>query len=78
MVEHAIIDKKVRIGEKAHIGKVCPQPAITMVGKSCRISPEVVIEQGVIIGPDVIETDFEETTVREGGYLQTKREPFDV
>lgn len=78
VVEHAIIDKKVRIGEKAHIGKVCPQPAITMVGKSCRISPEVVIEQGVIIGPDVIETDFEETTVREGGYLQTKREPFDV
>ncbi|OGO36317.1 MAG: glucose-1-phosphate adenylyltransferase [Chloroflexi bacterium RBG_16_57_11] len=78
VVEHSIIDKKVRIGEKVRIGKVCPQPAITMIGKSSRISPGMVIEQGVIIGPDVIESDFVDTTVREGAYLQTKREPFDV
>jgi glucose-1-phosphate adenylyltransferase len=78
VIEHSIIDKKVRIGENVQVGKASPQPAISMVGKSSRISPGMVIEQGVIIGPDVIETDFTENTVREGGYIQTKREPFDV
>jgi glucose-1-phosphate adenylyltransferase len=78
VVEHSIIDKKVRVGEKARVGKVCTQPAITMIGKSSRISQGMVIEQGVIIAPDVVESDYADTTVREGAYLQTKREPVDI
>jgi glucose-1-phosphate adenylyltransferase len=78
VVEHAIVDKKVHIGEKAHVGAVRPEPQITMIGKSSRIGPGVVIEQGVIIGPDVIESDFSGTTVPTGTYLPTKRAPFDI
>ena len=78
VVEHAIIDKKARIGEKARVGAARPEPAITMIGKSSRVGPGMVVEQGVIIGPDVIETDYSETTVRAGTYLQTKRAPFDI
>jgi hypothetical protein len=32
----------------------------------------------VIIGPDMVEGDYPENTVREGAYLQTKREPFEI
>jgi glucose-1-phosphate adenylyltransferase len=78
VIEHSIIDKKVRIGENTRIGKACPQPAVTMIGKSSRIRPGMVVEQGVIIAPDVVETDFTDTTVREGAYLQTSREPFEI
>jgi glucose-1-phosphate adenylyltransferase len=78
IVEHTIIDKKVHIGEKAHVGAVHPEPAITMIGKSSRVGPGMVVEQGVIIGPDVIESDYSDTTVRAGTYLQTKRAPLDI
>jgi glucose-1-phosphate adenylyltransferase len=78
VVEHAIIDKKVYIGEKARVGAARPEPAVTMIGKNGRVGPETVIEPGVIIGPDVVESDYKDTTVREGAYLQTKREPFEV
>jgi len=78
VVEHAIIDKKAYIGENARVGAVRPEPSITMLGKHSRVSPGMVVEHGVIIGPDVVESDFSDTTVREGAYLQTKREPFEV
>ncbi len=78
VVEHSIVDKKARIGEKAHVGAVQLEPRITMIGKSSRVGPGMVVEQGVIIGPDVIESDYSDTTVRAGTYLQTKRAPFDI
>jgi hypothetical protein len=49
-----------------------------MLGKHSRVSPGMVVEPGVIIGPDVIESDYSDTRVREGAYIQTKREPFEV
>lgn len=78
VVEHVIVDKKVFIGENAHLGAARPEPAITMIGKHSRISPGMVVEPGVIIGPDMVEGDYPENTVREGAYLQTKREPFEI
>jgi glucose-1-phosphate adenylyltransferase len=78
VVEHVIIDKKSFIGEKARVGAIREEPAITMIGKHSRIRAGMVIEPGVIIGPDMIESDFTDTIVREGAYLQTRRTPFEV
>lgn len=78
VVEHAIIDKKARIGEKARVGAARPEPSISMIGKHSRVSPGMVIEHGVIIGPDVIESDYSASTVREGEYLQTKRLAYQI
>jgi glucose-1-phosphate adenylyltransferase len=78
VVEHSIIDKKVRIGEKARVGAVQPTLKITMIGKHSQVSPGMIVEQGVIIGPDVIESDYSASIVREGEYIQTKRLPFEI
>jgi glucose-1-phosphate adenylyltransferase len=78
VVEHAIVDKKARIGENARVGAARSEPSISMIGKNARVMPDMIIEPGVIIGPDVIESDFTTSTVREGEYLQTKRLPYQL
>ena len=78
-VEHSILDKKVKIGEQAHIGGIIPaQPAITTIGKHAEIPAGMTIEPGAIIGPDVYPDDFSTNLVRGDDYIQTKRLPYEL
>jgi glucose-1-phosphate adenylyltransferase len=80
VVERAIIDKKVSIGENARVGRMSadPQPRIAMIGKKSRIPAGYTIEPGAVIGTDVIDSDFPDSTIHEGEFITTKREAHEV
>jgi glucose-1-phosphate adenylyltransferase len=80
IVEHTISDKKAFIGEKARVGAIRAgfEPVITMIGKNSRIPPNMVVEAGAVIGPDVVETDYFSPLVRGSDYIQTKRLPYEI
>ena len=80
VVERAIIDKKVKIGEDSHVGKIVAdaQPSIAMVGKKSVVPAGYTIEPGAVIGTDVIESDYPSTTITAGEYITTKREAHEV
>ncbi len=79
-IERSIIDKKVRIGQNAHMGLIQTEgePAISMVGKHSTIPAGMVIEPGAIIATDVIPSDFASLLVRGDEYIQTKRLPNEI
>lgn len=80
VIEQAILDKKVRVGARAHIGAMRAgfEPLIPMVGKNSFIPPGMVIEPGAVIGPDVIASDYITQVVRSADFIQTKRLPYEV
>jgi glucose-1-phosphate adenylyltransferase len=75
VIERAIIDKRSHIGENAHVGGGVADPNIrlALVGKNCIVPASHVIEPEAQIGTDVIESDYEESVVRAGEYIQTRR-----
>ncbi len=74
VIEHTIMDKRVHIGENAHVGAVADSsdPAITLIGKNSQIPPRITIEPGAVIGTDVIFSDFTSDLVHSDEYIQTK------
>jgi len=80
VVERSIIDKKAKIGEKAHVGAIDPglELSISTLGKSCLVPPGMVIGAGALVGPDVAETDYPAATVVERGIVMTKRLPYEI
>jgi glucose-1-phosphate adenylyltransferase len=74
VVEHAIIDKRVHIGENSHVGAAgdSSNPSITLIGKNSQIPPRITIEPGAVIGTDIIFSDFTSDLVRSDEYIQTK------
>jgi glucose-1-phosphate adenylyltransferase len=80
IVERAILDKRVIIGKNCRIGSLAEggEPIITMVGKSSIVPPEMVLDAGSAVGPDVVPTDFPEMCVHAGQYIQTQRMPNEV
>lgn len=81
LVERSIVDKRVVLGEGARIGGFQvgdSNPLITMLGKNSLIPPDMAIEPGAIVSPDVIYSDFKSQVVRTGAFIQTARLPFDV
>jgi glucose-1-phosphate adenylyltransferase len=76
-VERSILDKRVRIGEKAVIGKIDPYSPrkIAMIGKNSHIPPGLIVEAGSVIATDVIPSDFPNTIVRGNDFIQTRRLP---
>lgn len=75
VIERAIIDKRSHIYENARIGWGVADPNIrlALVGKNCTVPAGYVIEPDAQIGTDVIESDYEESTVSAGQYIQTRR-----
>jgi glucose-1-phosphate adenylyltransferase len=75
VVERAIIDKRSHIGQNARIGGGVADPNIrlALVGKNSFVPPGYVIEPEAQIGTDVIESDYEESAIRAGQYIQTRR-----
>ena len=80
VIERSIIDKRVTVGEKAHVGGIQEGSdlAITMVGKNSQVVPGLVVEPGAVIGTDVIPSDYPSNIVRKGDYIQTKRMPYEI
>ena len=78
VVEQSVLDKRVLVGENARVGAVLAEPRITMIGKHGRIIPGMTVESGVMIGPDVIESDYNGMVIRSGAFLETKRMPYEV
>jgi len=78
-LEHAILDKRARIGEQAIFGKVtADQPTITMIGKNSVVAPKMVVEAGAMIATDVIPPDYPAQIVKSGEYIQTRRLPYEL
>lgn len=80
VVERSIVEKRVRVGERSRVGAIQSgsTPMIAMVGKNSLVIPDMVVEPGAIIGPDVIESDYPSRNVRGSDYIQTKRLPYET
>lgn len=75
VIERAVIDKRSHIGENARVGWGVADSNIrlALVGKNCTVPAGYVVEPESQIGTDVVETDFEESVIRAGQYIQTRR-----
>jgi glucose-1-phosphate adenylyltransferase len=80
VIERAIIDKRTLIGENARVGWGVQDANIrlALVGKNCSVPKGYVVEPESQVGTDVIETDFDESTVRAGQYIETRRKPNEI
>ncbi len=80
VIERAIIDKRTHVHENARIGWGVADPNIrlALIGKNSTIPAGCVIEPDAQIGTDVIESDYEESVVHAGQYIQTRRPPNEV
>jgi len=75
VVERAVIDKRVRIEQNARVGwGVADQDIrIAVVGKSSVVPAGYVVEPDAVVGTDVIASDYEDSVVRAGQFIQTRR-----
>ena len=80
VIERAIIDRRCHIGENARVGWGVADANIklALVGKNCTVPANYVVEPEAQIGTDVIETDFTESVIRAGQYIQTRRQANEV
>ena len=80
VVERSILDKRVNVGQNAHVGGGIHQQPIqlTLIGKNTKLPPNLVVEPGAEIGSDVVPSDFEDMRVRVDQIIQTKRKPNEI
>src|SRR5215208_1847394 len=80
VIERAIIDKRTHIKENARIGGGIADANIrvALVGKNCTVPAGYVVEPEGQIGTDVVESDYDESVIRAGQYLQTRRKPNEI
>jgi glucose-1-phosphate adenylyltransferase len=80
VVERAILDKRVQVGQNAHVGGGTHEQEIklALIGKNTILPESMVVEPGAEIGTDVILSDFDELHVKAGQSIQTKRQPYEI
>jgi glucose-1-phosphate adenylyltransferase len=80
VIERAIIDKRSHIGENARIGGGIADANIrvALVGKNCSVPAGYVVEPEAQVGTDVIDSDYDESVVRAGQYIETRRKPNEI
>jgi len=80
VIERAIIDRRCHISENTRVGGGVADANIrlALVGKNCTVPAGYVVEPEAQIGTDVIETDFTESVIRAGQYIQTRRQANEV
>jgi len=80
VIERAIIDKRSHIGENARVGGGVAHTDIklALVGKNCDVPAGYVVEPEAQVGTDVIDSDFDESVIRAGQYIQTRRQPNEI
>jgi acetyltransferase-like isoleucine patch superfamily enzyme len=79
VVERAILDKYVQVGENVHIGGGVHQADIklALVGKNSKLPAGLVVEPGAEISTDVVESDFAEMYVKSGQMIRTKKKLYE-
>jgi glucose-1-phosphate adenylyltransferase len=79
-VERAVVDKRARVEPKARVGwGVAEQDIrIALVGKNSTVPAGYVIEPEGEVNTDVIASDYDETTVRAGQTIHTRRKANEV
>jgi len=80
VVERAVLDKHVRVGANAHIGGGIAQQDIkvALAGKNSMVPSGYVVEPSSEIGTDVIQSDYDETIVRAGQFIQKRRKANEI
>jgi len=80
VIERAIIDRRCHIGENARVGGGIADANIrvALVGKNCTVPAGYVVEPEAQIGTDVIESDYTESVIRAGEFIQTRRQANEV
>ena len=80
VVERAILDKRVRVGENARVGGGVHHSEIKLVliGKNTELPAGIVVEPGAEIGTDVEPADFKELHVKAGQPVQSNRKPYEI
>lgn len=78
-ISHSVIDKRAFLHAGCQVGVgVNPDNLITTVGKNSVIPPRYVLEPGVVIGTDVIPSDYPKNVVKSGEFIQTRRLPHEI
>jgi len=80
IVERAVLDKHVRVGANARIGGGIAQQEIkvALAGKNSMVPSGYVVEPNSEIGTDVIQSDYDESIVRAGQFIQKRRKPNEI
>jgi len=80
VIERAVIDRRCHIGENARVGGGIADANIrvALVGKNCTVPAGYVVEPEAQIGTDVIESDYTESVIRAGEFIQTRRQANEV
>ena len=75
VVERAVIDKRAHIEQNARVGwGVADQNIrIAVVGKGSTVPSGYVVEPDAVVGTDVIASDYDDTVVHAGQFIQTRR-----
>lgn len=75
VVERAILDKRAHVEQNAHIGGGVADNniRIAVVGKNSTVPANFIVEPEAEISTDVIAADYDESTVRAGQTIQTRR-----
>jgi glucose-1-phosphate adenylyltransferase len=80
VIERAILDKQVQVEENARVGGgiASSEINVALVGKSSNVPTGYIVEPGAQVGTDVIHSDYGESVVHAGQFIQTKRMPNEI
>jgi glucose-1-phosphate adenylyltransferase len=80
VIERAILDKHVHIGENAHVGGGIPSSDIKLavLGKNSTLPAGYTVEPGAEISTDVIPSDYDDSVIRAGQFIRTRRKPNEI
>lgn len=78
-ISHSVLDKRAFLHAGCQVGVgENPDNLITTVGKNSVVPPRFVLEPGVVIGTDVIPSDYPKSVVKSGEFIQTRRLPHEI
>ncbi|HUE99413.1 MAG TPA: glucose-1-phosphate adenylyltransferase [Anaerolineales bacterium] len=80
VIERAVLDKQVRVEKDAHVGGgiASSEIKVALVGKNSTVPAGYAVEPSAEIATDVIESDYDESVIRAGQYIETRRKPNEI
>jgi len=80
VVERAILDKHVHIGENARVGGgiAASEIKLAVLGKNSDLPAGYTVEPDAEISTDVIASDYDDSVIRAGQFIRTRRRPNEI
>jgi len=80
VVERAILDKHVHIGENARVGGgiAASDIKLAVLGKNTTLPAAYIVEPGAEISTDVVASDYDDSVIRAGQTIRTRRKPNEI